>query len=120
MKCLRCGNEMTNTLGGNWHCETCGFAIDDLVDRSQFKVTIEPRATKGEWTDNDSIQIDKTSTPSGGFIDTNHGSIRAFVNYPVGGGALQGWICPKCGAGVSPYTNVCPNCTLPQKIEFTC
>lgn len=33
MKCIRCNEDMTNTLGGNYHCQKCGFAINDLVYR---------------------------------------------------------------------------------------
>jgi hypothetical protein len=28
-----CGKEMTNTLGGNYHCENCGHGVNDLVNR---------------------------------------------------------------------------------------
>ena len=46
---------------------------------------------------------------------------------------MQGWICPICGAGVSPFVEVCPNCrkyyyvhpdintpTTPWKPTITC
>jgi DNA-directed RNA polymerase subunit M/transcription elongation factor TFIIS len=32
---------------------------------------------------------------------------------------VYGWICPKCGAVMSPYTDVCPNCTK-SNFEVTC
>lgn len=33
MQCPRCGKEMVNTIGGNYHCPSCSMAINDLVDR---------------------------------------------------------------------------------------
>lgn len=33
MRCMVCGKEMKNTLGGNYHCENCGHAVNDLVYR---------------------------------------------------------------------------------------
>lgn len=34
MKCLHCGKEMINTVGGCYHCPTCGFGVDDCVLRT--------------------------------------------------------------------------------------
>ena len=31
----------------------------------------------------------------------------------------QGWVCPKCGAVMSPNTNVCPFCSPGQNITIT-
>lgn len=33
MKCFRCGKEMVNTTGGNYHCPSCGIAVNDLAYR---------------------------------------------------------------------------------------
>jgi predicted amidophosphoribosyltransferase len=33
MQCIRCGKEMVNTMGGNYHCPSCGFAVNDLMYR---------------------------------------------------------------------------------------
>ena len=34
MQCIRCGKEMVNTTGGNYHCPSCNVAVNDLVYRS--------------------------------------------------------------------------------------
>lgn len=33
MQCIRCGKEMVNTTGGNYHCPSCDMAVNDLVYR---------------------------------------------------------------------------------------
>lgn len=33
MQCIRCGKEMENTTGGNYHCPTCNMTVNDLVYR---------------------------------------------------------------------------------------
>lgn len=38
MQCIRCGREMVNTTGGNYHCQSCNMAVNDLVYRpSEWK-----------------------------------------------------------------------------------
>ena len=76
-KCWICGKEMVNTLGGNYHCPTCGTGVNDLVFR-----------------------------PSNCDIPT-----------PQGFGKQEGWICPVCGRGLSPWTSFCP-CQSDFKITY--
>ena len=52
MKCFRCGKEMTNTIGGCYICEECGFEINDLVyrpfNRSESKPFVPQDSGKQE------------------------------------------------------------------------
>lgn len=48
MQCIRCGKEMVNTTGGNYHCPSCGHAVDDLVYRPS-NCDIPMPNDFGEW-----------------------------------------------------------------------
>ena len=43
----------------------------------------------------------------------------SLIGDPTRSTGLYGWICPKCGAVMSPFTSFCPNCTK-QNWEITC
>lgn len=76
MQCIRCGEEMENTTGGNYHCPSCNTTVNDLVYRPS------------EWKP-----------------------------FPQGFGKQEGWICPVCGRGLSPWTSFCP-CQSDWKITY--
>lgn len=77
MRCMVCGKEMKNTLGGNYHCENCGHAVNDLMNRFS----------------------------------------SCDIPLPQGFGKQEGWICPVCGRGVSPWVDYCP-CQSDWKITY--
>lgn len=100
MKCVICGKEMKNIMGGNYVCDSCGLAINDLVYRGQ---TATPGIIPNPPTSCD---------------DTAHFS-NCTINPIVGDSPnysfwQQGWVCPKCGAVLSPSTSYCPFCA-PKK-----
>ena len=88
MKCTRCGIDMTHTIGGNYHCPKCGFAINDLMLR----------------VPSDTVTLPETPD----IIDDNiEPGIRPGDDFNFNFGQT-GWICPKCGRGLSPWTSECP------------
>lgn len=50
---------------------------------------------------------------------TSDSTATQVVDHHKNVGGLYGWICPKCGAVMSPYTSFCPNCTQ-RNWEITC
>ena len=75
MQCIRCGKEIEITTGGNYHCPSCGFAVNDLVYRpsewkpfphgfGEQKGWICPVCGRGvaPWVDYCPCQIDRNIT----------------------------------------------------------
>jgi len=87
--CPVCGGIVKSFTQGNI-CEQCGYCLPENTSVTQTNATDKTYQTADDPTNSKET---------------------------VGG--LYGWICPKCGAVMSPYTSFCPNCTK-RNWEITC
>lgn len=92
--CPICKKALKKQLDGSFKCDSCGYA-EKLV--------------ANEYT-NEEIRKILAEQDKQVFADYNKTD-----NAP----GLYGWICPKCGAVMSPYESFCPNCTK-RNWEITC
>lgn len=109
--CSSCGY----ILGSNASSETStsGTTVNGTSDKCPVcsnwlfldTETGEKRCTICGYSESSISNLPKTAT-------------NDLVNRPENNpGGLIGWICPKCGRGLSPFTNYCP-CSV--KWEITC
>ena len=95
MQCIRCGKEMVNTTGGNYHCPSCNMAVNDLVYRpsncdipmpqgfGEQKGWICPVCGRGvaPWVDYCPCQIDRNITYVSGTNAYTNLDTEAFHKY---------------------------------------
>lgn len=122
---------MINTIGGCYHCEKCGYGVDDLVDRhpnippqttEELHPNIPPQTAKAVKIEHPVTGSDRTSTPmldsyivvGDPYVGSDSTSAPMSSSYQIYSPApiQYGWVCPKCGAVMSPDQKTCPFCSL--------
>ena len=88
----------SNPPQSQYRCKGCGKVWSAFNDSEAVKKEDSPMFS-AEWTNADSLDNSILNGPKIGDAPGND-------NY----WAQQGWVCPRCGAVLSPWTMECPHC----------
>ena len=133
MRCSVCGSKMISTTISH-DCPVCGHKTpSDISKDSSNSTGMEFECCPvcgGKLERSFEANVSKECNNCGYKILAYTGDITKYnqhipdtnslVNEPDNKpGGLYGWICPKCGAVLSPFVDCCPNCTQ-RNWTFTC
>ena len=107
-------NNSTNSTAANTTCPVCGDTLS-INENGTFK-----KCFSCGYTETHSLGSPDFSQL---LRDANHQltthKSTDEKNSSIEHHGLYGWICPKCGSVMSPFTSCCPNCTK-HNFEITC
>ena len=117
MKCTECNETMIGTsIAGQYKCPKCHKTIDDLFYREPLDKIGDYGETHTVIKTNefDDVSVDGTygegkTSKENSYIKIADDLIKKTIQY--------GWVCPKCGAVMSPSQNTCPYCSPPYIIK---
>lgn len=86
-------------------CKRCGHVWSAFNDSDAVKKEDSPMHS-AEWSNKDTLDNSILNGPQA-------------CDIPMPSWGQQGWICPKCGRVLSPYTSFCPFCSSGEASPIT-